>query len=238
MHSDGRTVIRELSLFSSLSDDLFDDLIRTAYLQDFPAHVQLTREGEPATFLHVLLSGRVELFGRANERETTMFLVRPPSTFNLSSVLEESNYLLSARTMDNASILMIPSRDVRKVIAADSGFANAMISEIAGRYRKIIRVFKGHRLRSGPQRLASYLLQAHRQTPEAGKIELTEDKRTIAALLGMTPEYLSRAFNALKVHGVRVSGKSIELTDIESLQNFARPYRLEDRRSGFMTSDG
>jgi CRP/FNR family transcriptional activator FtrB len=63
-------------------------------------------------------------------------------------------------------------------------------------------------------------------------LTLPHDKRTLASLLGMTPENLSRAFNTLKPYGVQVDGAQIQLADIGSLETLAKPNPLiDDRRT-------
>lgn len=230
MRGDDALIIREISLFSSMSDEHFDDLLQMAYLQRFPKQVQLTIEGEPADFLYILVEGTVELFGSSNDREATMFVVRPVSAFNLSAVLNETVYLMSSRTLDKARVLMIPAENVRRVMGVDPAFTDAMVTELAKRYRVTIRAFKEQRLRTGVERLANYLLRMNDQTTTNGRIELTEDKRTLAALLGMTPEYLSRAFNTLKNYGVEVRGSKISLTNLDKLNELAQPNPLIDGR--------
>jgi CRP/FNR family transcriptional activator FtrB len=232
MHGDDALVVREIALFYTMSDAHFDDLIQLSYLQSFPAQVQLITEGEPADFLYILVEGAVELFGSANDRETTMFVLRPVSTFNLSAVLEDAVYLMSARTLEPAKILMIPAGNVRKVMEMDPSFAHTMVMELAKRYRVVIRALKEQKLRNGVERLANYLLRANKQTKKGAQIVLTEDRRTLAALLGMTPEYLSRALGKLKKYGVEVNGNNIKLTNLRSLKRIAKPNSLMDSREG------
>jgi CRP/FNR family transcriptional activator FtrB len=230
MRSEDTLVIRGISLFSTMSDENFDHLFNLAYLQHLPAQVQIVTEGEHADFLHIVVAGTVELFGSSNDRESTMFVHRPVSVFNLSSVLQDSVYLMSARTLDDATVLMIPAENVRMVMEDDPAFAHAMVDELAHRYGMIVGAFKEQRLRSGVERLANYLLRANEQTPGRGKVKLTEDKRTLAALLGMTPEYLSRAFGKLKKYGVEVNGSDIKLTNLRNLSRLAKPNSLIDNR--------
>ena len=152
-----------------------------------------------------------------------MFVLRPVSTYNVSAVLEDAVYLMSARTLSEAEIFKCYRRkNLRSVMAVDVAFAHAMVTELADRYRTVIRVFKEQRLRSGVEKLANYLLCANDQAGKGGKIVLTEDKRKVAALLGMTPEYLSRAFTALRKYGVEVHGSKINLKNLDALSVLAK----------------
>ena len=229
MRAEDAIVVRGISLFSTMSDEHFDALFQMAYLQRFPDQVQLTTEGDPADILHIVVEGTVELFSRSNDREATMFVHRPVSAFNLSAVLKNDVYLMSARTLDNAKVLMIPAENVRKAMEVDPAFAHAIVMELSKRYRGLIKAYKEHRLRNGVERLANYLLRANEQASKRGQIKLTEDKRKLAALLGMTPEYLSRAFTSLRKYGVEVHGSEIRLKNLDALNHAAKPNPLIDR---------
>ena len=202
--------------------------MQAAFLQRFPAQVQLIEAGERADFLYVVVEGCVELYANANGRETTMDLVRPVATFILAAVMTDAVYLMSARTTEKSRILMIPSTSIREVFQRDAAFARAMVVELASRYRQMVKALKNQKLRTSVERLANHLIAAHREQGGDGQLSLTVDKRTLAGLLGMTPENLSRAFGTLKPYGVDVDGRDIRLDDLRSLETLAKPTPLID----------
>lgn len=230
MRSEEVAFIRGMSFFSGMSGEHFDALLQDSCLKQFPPRVQLITEGDPADFLHIVLAGTIELFASLNGRDTTMLVVRPVSTFILAAVLNDAVYLMSARTLDNARILMVPAENVRKTMEIDTEFARMMVIELAQGYRFVIRAFKERKLRTGLERLANYLLRAHAQSPVPGQIKLSENKRTLAALLDITPEYLSRALKKLRAYGVEVHGGRITLMNPSALKRFAKPTPLVDDR--------
>ena len=75
------------------------------------------------------------------------------------------------------------------------------------------------------------LIRLHKDQNANGSIELPYDKRTLASLLGMTPENLSRAFNTLKPYGVKVEGSMIRLEDMNGLEVLAKVNPLIDDRA-------
>ena len=220
--------IRELNLFASMSDHNFDNLIRAAYLQTFPAQVELIREGDPADFLYIVIEGCVELFGKSNGRESTMAMIKPVGTFILAAVLKDAVYLMSARTNQRSKILMIPTEDVVEAYKMDNNFSHSIIMELASCYRSVIKEHKSLKLRTAVERLANLILKYHTNQGSNGKIELPYDKKILASMLGMTPENLSRAFNTLKPYGVSVNGSAIKLDDVEALSSLAKPNPLID----------
>ena len=228
MRSDDLPAVRALALFAAMSDESFETLMQGAFLQWFPPQVTLIEEGHTADFLHVVIDGSVEMIARSGDRETTIAIMEPVSTFILAAVLRDSVHLMGARTLARSRILMIPATSIRDAMARDPAFMQAIVWELAGAFRGAVKALKSAKLRNGVERLANWLLVAHDRQGEAGRVRLAIDKRTLAALLGMTPENLSRAFAALRPYGVEVEGREILLTLPDELRRLARPTPLID----------
>jgi CRP/FNR family transcriptional activator FtrB len=220
--------IRGLHLFETMADAHFQTLMRGAFVQTFPPQIDLLTEGDPSDFLHVLVSGSVDLFSAWNGRETSMATVRPVSTFILAATIRDQPYLMSARTLEKSRIALIPSSDIRGIFDADSGFARAIVSELALCYRSVIKAQKDLKLRTSSERLANYLLRVQAHTEGQPEFELGFEKRRLASVLGMTPEHLSRAFKGLQPLGVTATGTRIRIADRARLEDYARPNPLID----------
>ncbi|MDF2368443.1 cyclic nucleotide-binding domain-containing protein [Sneathiella sp.] len=223
--------VRSIHLFQDMEEATFDAILKAAYFQTFPDHVDLIQEGDPADFLYVVVEGCVELFATSNDRETTMAMVPPIGTFILAATLKDAAYLMSARTCQRSRILMIPSEDIRAALKKDKAFAAAIIWELASCYRAVVKEHKSLKLRTGVERLANRLLRYHNDQGRNGSLLLPHDKRTLASLLGMAPENLSRAFNTLKPFGVKVDGARIHLDNLPALETLAKPNALIDDRT-------
>jgi len=220
--------IKGLHLFAAMPDERFKDLMRGSYVQTFPPQVDLIIEGDPSDFLHIVLSGSVELSANWNRRDTTMATVRPISTFILAATIRDAPYLMSAKTLEKSRIALIPSQDVRNVFATDHDFARAIVTELAQCYRSVVKSQKDLKLRTSRERLANYLLRQQTKSAGADEFELTLEKRKLASFLGMTPENLSRAFKGLQAYGVGVRGNQIKISDQADLLQFAKPTELID----------
>ncbi len=220
--------VRGLHLFSGVDDECFAELMRGSYVQNFPPQIDLIVEGDPSDFLHIILSGSVELSSHWNGRKTVMATVRPISTFILAATIKDAPCLMSAKTLEKSRIVLIPSQDVRQVFATDHTFARAIVTELAQCYRSIVKSQKDLKLRTSLERLANYLLRQLIRLGGANEFELTLEKRKLASFLGMTPENLSRAFKGLKPYGVTVQGNRITINDIDDLRQFAKQSPLID----------
>jgi CRP/FNR family transcriptional activator FtrB len=220
--------IRGLTIFADMDDAAFARLCRAAYVQTFPPQVELFAEGEPSDFLHILVAGQVELCAHWNGRETVMEIVRPVSSFILAATIRDAPFLMSARTVEKSRLILLPSQDVRNVFDTDGAFARALVRELAGCYRGVVKSSKNLKLRNGIERLANYLIRQQDLAGGAPSFVLPVEKRKIAALLGMTPENFSRALRLLGEYGVTNDGMTITIADRKALVRLAKPVRMID----------
>ncbi|MGK2741602.1 cyclic nucleotide-binding domain-containing protein [Tepidicaulis sp. LMO-SS28] len=228
MRPDDLPHIKDLPLFSEMEEERFAQLVEGAFLQNFPPGVELFSEGEPADFLYVVTEGHVELYASANNRETVIGILEPVTAFILAAAVSDAPYLMSARTLDKSRLLMIPASKFREMTGSDSQLTTAVLRELAKGYRTLVKAHKEMKLRTALERVANYLLRENKRQGSAGHFVLQHDKRILAALLGMTPENLSRAFGSLQEYGVTVEGTRITLSKLKDLETLAKPTTLID----------
>jgi CRP/FNR family transcriptional regulator, transcriptional activator FtrB len=228
MRSDDESVAAKLPLLAGLPKEHLGQLLKGAYLQRFPAHVELIRQGDPADFLHVVVDGQVEVYSHYRDRETTVAVIGPGDCFILAAVFLDRLYLKSARSLTPARLLLLPASAVREVFELDSGFARRLTAELALAYRSLVKELNNQKLRSSLERLANWIVLQDEASGRTGCFTLPFDKKVLAAKLGMAPEVLSRSFAALISYGIAVEGKSITLRDPVALRKFAKPSPLID----------
>jgi CRP/FNR family transcriptional regulator, transcriptional activator FtrB len=223
MRADDIHDMKRLPLFQGVASPIVDSMLQCSYLQRFPAHVELVREGEPPDFLHVIVDGHVEVFSAYRERETTVAVLGAGQSFIVAAVILDRIYLKSARALTPARVLLIPAEAVRHAFSHDATFARCMAFELATAYRGVVKELKNQKLRTSLERLANWILAQDDAGGGQGKVELPFDKKVLASRLGMAPEVLSRSFAALQTYHVRVSGGTIALDDRDALIKLAHP---------------
>ncbi len=215
--------MRGLRIFQGVEKARVDAMLKSSFLQRFPAGVELVREGDMADFLHVVVEGKVEVFSAYRDRETTVSVLGRGQCFIMAAVVLDRVYLKSARSLTPARILLIPADAVRLYFAEDAAFARCLATDLAEAYRMVVKELKNQKLRSGLERLANWLLAYRAEHGNASRFDLPFEKKVLAARLGMAPEVLSRSFAALVPYKVRVNGATIDIRDIEALAKLARP---------------
>lgn len=215
--------MRALPLFTGVNPAHVEDMLRASFLQRFPAHVELAREGDPADFLHVIVDGQIEMYSAYRDRETTISVIGPGHSFIVAAVILDRIYLKSARALLPSRVLLIPAEAVRRCFGEDAAFARALALELAGAYRGVVRELKNQKLRSSLERLANWLLAHDSETGATGRFSLPFDKKVLASRLGMAPEVLSRSIAALIPYGVAVTGRAVEIAERGALSRLACP---------------
>ncbi len=215
--------MRALRIFQDVDERRVDAMLKSSFLQRFPAGVELVREGEMADFLHVVVEGRVEVFSAYRDRETTVSVLGPGQCFIMAAVVLDRVYLKSVRSLTSARVLLIPADAVRRYFAEDAAFARCLACDLAEAYRMVVKELKNQKLRSGLERLANWLLAYRAEHGDANRLELPFEKKVLAARLGMAPEVLSRSFAALIPYKVKVTGSMIDIRDVEALAKLAHP---------------
>lgn len=218
-------------MFGVMSDEAFKNVTGGAFLQKFPAGTTLLTEGDAVDFLYVLLDGSVELGATWNDKDTTLAVLRPVSTFILAAVVLDADALMSAQTIERSDILMLSGEALRRSMKEDAAFGFAVAQELSGCYRGLVRAIKNQKLRGGIERLANYLITQKVRQGGADTFTLPHEKRLLASVLGMTPENLSRAFSAIADYGVVVNGPQVTIARPMVLERLAKPDPLIDNHA-------
>lgn len=180
-------------------------------------------QGDMPEFVHVLLSGEVALVAEDAKFGPTVVEFFPAGEiFVAPAALLDLPYLVSAKAITESRILMIPAAALRRLVTVEAALAEALARALARHWRLLVQQIKELKLKSASERLGSYLLTKALGQEGATSLRLTEERKMIAARLGMTPESLSRAFVQLKDVGITARGKNIAIADISKLRDHCR----------------
>ena len=106
MRSSDIAILRRSRLLSGFRQPALAALLTPCFVQALPADTVVCVQGEKAQFLHMVVSGRVGLFGEAMHGEALVEIFGPGDAFILPAVTLEAPYLVSARLLEAGRILM------------------------------------------------------------------------------------------------------------------------------------
>jgi CRP/FNR family transcriptional regulator, transcriptional activator FtrB len=189
-------------------------LAEHSVLHRVPSGSRLFEQAEIPAFAEILVGGSVELLGVRGEEETRIGLVQPVDLLLPAAVLTRRPYLLRARVLEEAHILMIQAEEFRVAVSEDHALCIAVLACQAAQFRRQVKQAKNMRLRSAEERVGCYLLRLLEAGPPGPSVRLPLGKRSIASELGMTRETFSRTLASIARYGLRVDGDAVRIEDL------------------------
>lgn len=222
-----RNAIRAAPMFSALPPDVLDALLAQSELQVRARRSTLFEQDEPATAFYLVLDGWVKLFRMTvggDEAVVGVFTRR--DCIAEVPCLTGGNYPVSGETVTDARLLSVPAHGIVELTRSNPEIGLAMLASTSLHLRRLVDQIEELKARTGPQRLAGFLVGLAPVSRGACTIALPYEKLLIAGRLGMKPESLSRAFQRLRSVGVRINQGTVAVSDVARLAEFAGRERL------------
>lgn len=215
-------VIRKAPMLAMLPDDTLQALLAQADVETWPRHSVLFEQDQPAVAFYLILDGWTKLFRMTPGGDQAVVGV-----FTRGDCLAEApclsggTYPVTCEMVTEARLLAIPGRRIVEHIRVNPEIGLAMLASISLHLRELVEQIEELKARTGPQRLAEFLLALAPVTAGSCAIALPYEKVLIAGRLGMTPESLSRAFQRLRELGVLITRNDVSVSDVARLAEFA-----------------
>jgi CRP-like cAMP-binding protein len=218
----GIEVLNALPLLAAFSAAQIATLNNLADLARLGPDEVLFREGDRLAELNILLAGFVaETQGRNGETAITD-IIGPDRPIGFASAMLGAASPTGARTITSARLVILPAAELRAMIRAKPTLALPFLDHALTDMREQTVELCTLKLRSSVQRLAAFLLGlVDDPTLSPARFVLPYEKRFLAAKIGCTQENLSRAFAALRRHGVETRQGVVVLRDVAGLRAFA-----------------
>lgn len=222
IHRATRAELRRIPLFADLPEAEAGRLAEASRVLCHDRNAPIFAKGDQPEDLYAVLSGTVKLACQSPDGgESVIALLRPGQTFGETAFLLDAPAPCLAAALGGVQILRLDGAVLRALIAASPAFCLRVLTHLAEGIFRVMRQIEALSLCSTQERFVRYLLD--RQGTEAGEdgerpIVFPTTKRTLAALLGMAPESLSRNVRDLSDAGlIEVSRHRVEILDRQRL---------------------
>jgi CRP/FNR family transcriptional activator FtrB len=224
--AEDRRRLRRLPLFANAGDTTINDLLAFAPIATIGRNQFAAREGATPSSLLAVIGGRFALMTQAaGEQPQVIAMAGSGELIMAGAAIAATPYPLTARAVEESRIASFPLATLWSAADRDHGFGADVARIACHEWRSMVGQLKDYRLRSAPQRFAAYLVRLATEAGQphqgAAEVELVDDRKTLASLLGMTPENLSRTIAQFRERGVAVAGRSVTIADLGALADFA-----------------
>lgn len=193
---------------------VLDELAQGAEFVRLSSSVTVFERGSQPTGLFFVCNGAVRLMVSGPEgKDKVVELFEPGGMFGEIGVFTGARYRTWTQAVGSVVLIHVPRERVLAAVALDNALSNRMLVAVCARIQRLIDAIGSTAGGPAAVRVASYLLeQLERGARSDGCIVLPAPKKTIASLLNLTPETLSRVLRNLVEEGVlTVSGRRIRV---------------------------
>lgn len=209
-------------MFTELSAEQIDVMAENCQVHELPRGTSIFNRGDPAGGLYILLDGQIKLGVTSPQgTEKVISIITPGESFGEAVLFLERKFPVYAQAILESRVLMIPKNLIFSLLDSDPLIARKMLAGLSVRMHQLVQDIEMLSLHSCTQRFIGYLLQISADVAYDSNIKLPSSKTTIASLLNLTPETLSRTMAKLQHLGlIEVSGKDVKITDLAKLREY------------------
>ncbi len=223
-----RQFFRSVAIFSRLSDEALDEVMRGFHVRMFSRDAFLFVEGDESVSFFIVAAGRVRLFKTSPRgREFTIAIRRARQFFDLPPVFDGKPHPVSAGALTNLRLYVSSLPHIQEMMARFPELHRALDVHLAEMLRGMADVASDLAFTDVSTRLARLILISARndgrETPDGVSLEWGLSQSEIAHLLGTAREVVSRNLRSLEKAGwVERTHSGILIRDWGALEKMAR----------------
>ncbi|MBI5649401.1 MAG: patatin-like phospholipase family protein [Chloroflexi bacterium] len=134
-----RDRLRQVSLFSSLSDAELDDIASRAHPKHVHKGASVFLAGEPGDSMYVILSGLVKVISEQKDADRFILYLGPGNFFGEGAALFGGNHSASVYVVIDADLLVLTPEDIQALIQRHPQLSLMIIRELHARLRLSLR---------------------------------------------------------------------------------------------------
>ena len=220
---DAATILRQVPLFASLTEQEFADLESRIGTRQYDASEMIFSEGDPCAGLFIVQSGHIRIFkSSANGREQVLSIDGPGASVAELPVFDGGPYPASAVAVNKLTLMFLSKQDFRALCVKYPEVALKVLRVVGGRLRRLVGIIEELSFTTVRHRLVAFLLRLAKtegiKNGNAVTITLPAHNQELAAQIGTVRELVSRNMSRLQQEGlIEQDGRTVVLRDIPAL---------------------
>jgi CRP/FNR family transcriptional regulator len=198
--------IREIQLFSQLSDENLKELEKISVLKSFYADEILFYEGDDPEYLYILTEGLLRLYKTDNKsNEVYLHQFVPVTMVAEAACFESMKYPATARFITKGQVLKIHYEKFKSEFLKNPDICVSLITSLTKKIKILSNVIHKEMILSSEAKVASFIAEHH-------ELFLTLKNNQIASILNVSPETLSRMLTKLQKEKIISIDKKHQIT--------------------------
>jgi CRP-like cAMP-binding protein len=207
-----RSLIRNLTVFQSMSDEHLDAVLATATVRPIPEAVPVFEQGDPAREFFALLHGRLKVVQTTPDgQQIVVRHVSPGDVFGIARAMRRPDFPATAIAVVDSLALAWPSSHWEAFIERSPMLAMNVLQTVGQRLQDAHARIRELSTEEVERRVAHALLrlvqQAGKKTDEGILIDFPVTRQDIAEMTGTTLHTVSRVMTAWEAKGLVASAR-------------------------------
>lgn len=218
--------VSRIQLFQVLHPRTHRHIAGKAVQAEYPAGVNLYRQGDPPTGLFALQSGRVKLYRQSREKCQILALPMPGDCLGAESLSTGGSSPYSATTLLPVVTIHLPPDILQTLLDEHPDFQDVFLQLITNRLKQFVTLVHDLAFRDVTSRLAMVLMMRAESEGVAHDDGIIFDRllsqQEFADMVGTAREVVYRTFKKFEEDGlIRMTRSSILVRDLETLRSIA-----------------
>jgi len=203
---------------------LSETLIRLGTRKIFSANELIFSEAEEATFLPIVLTGRVKMVRYPEVgKEVILGIFQSGEMFAMPPALDGKRFPATAVAIEDSQLLMLPRQDFLDLMGSSSEFSSIVMGRMCGILRDRADTVQILATPSAEHRVASVLLRLAGEIKDDEVKKISHRRQDIAEMSGLSLETTIRVIRKLEDKGyLKIIRGRIFLETTEHLRRFVR----------------
>jgi CRP-like cAMP-binding protein len=214
-------LLADVDLFRSLSPEAVQRVVAASVPRSLRRGDVLFNEGDDATELFVVETGRVAIANRSPDgRESVVALMEPGDLFGEMALFDDMGRSAQARALEVGTVHAVPYRALREELATDPELLWGVVEMLARRLRNMDNALADAVFLDVTGRTAKRLLEL---AGDADEFTLPVTQEELAGLVGASRERVNKALASfIRLGWVEQRDRRYTITDREQLTRRAR----------------
>lgn len=216
-------LLSKIQLFALLSPRTRRSIAEEAEMREYPAKVDLYRQGDSPSALYILQSGRVKLYRQSRDKCQILALPAPGDCLGAESLPTGAPSPYTATTLTPVTAITLPPDALQLLLDEYPDFQEVFLRLITDRLKQFVTLVHDLAFRDVTSRLAMVLIaraEVEGQSHDDGVIfDRLLSQQEFADMVGTAREVVYRTFKRFEDDElVRMTRSSILVRDIETLR--------------------
>jgi CRP/FNR family transcriptional regulator len=201
------TDLRLLPCLSEWAEKDLQPISEISRVKKFAKNADLFKESDSMDYFFIVLKGSIKLYKTSREgKEFILRTMRPGDYFCCAPLFSGSKYYVSATTLEDSELLVIPAKTFKKVLFSGMPpIGQKIITSLCLRIKFLSGQIENLTFKDVEQRvLATLFMLAERKAEEDETVTLVVTHQEVASMVGSVREVISRTMRKLKKEGVIV----------------------------------